>query len=154
MLQYIYRSTGQSYFQLSQKNNIIKFYAREYDPVTARMVSQTQEELQILNAYCRDNNIRLYILYTPIREEIEKEYFERILDTYKLNKDDYDRDRLYDTIKSFCVKNGINFIDVKSVLKANEGKKFYYERDQHWNYPGNGIVAQSIYGAIIKDLNT
>ena len=88
-----------------------------------------------------------------------------LLMKYPLNQDDklplvhknYNDDRYYNRIESFCQKNGLCFVDLRDTFNSHKNStQIYYKTDHHWTTVGAYLAYQSLcekWGIEVKEKN-
>ena len=69
----------------------------------------------------------------------------------------YNDDRYYNRIESFCQKNGLGFVDLRDTFNSHKnGTQLYYKTDHHWTTVGAYLAYQSLcekWGIEVKETN-
>lgn len=69
----------------------------------------------------------------------------------------YNDDRYYNRIESFCQKNGLDFVDLRDTFKSHKNStQLYYKTDHHWTTVGAYLAYQSLcekWGIEVKETN-
>lgn len=69
----------------------------------------------------------------------------------------YNDDRYYNRIESFCQKNGLGFVDLRDTFNSHKnGTQIYYKTDHHWTTVGAYLAYQSLcekWGIEVKEKN-
>ncbi|GEM_PF-3045862 len=95
---------------------------------------------------------RFHVVNIPDRCRIDTVYWSGWVAKYRLNADDYDLVEPARRMKDFCVKNGIDFLDLNEVFlkEAGEGNDPYWKIDLHLSKAGNRIVAREVASLLKK----
>lgn len=69
----------------------------------------------------------------------------------------YNDDRYYNRIESFCQKNGLGFVDLRDTFNSHKNStQIYYKTDHHWTTVGAYLAYQSLcekWGIEVKEKN-
>lgn len=69
----------------------------------------------------------------------------------------YNDDRYYNRIESFCQKNGLSFVDLRDTFNSHKNStQIYYKTDHHWTTVGAYLAYQSLcekWGIEVKETN-
>lgn len=69
----------------------------------------------------------------------------------------YNDDRYYNRIESFCQKNGLGFVDLRDTFNSHKNStQIYYKTDHHWTTVGAYLAYQSLcekWGIEVKETN-
>ena len=69
----------------------------------------------------------------------------------------YNDDRYYNRIESFCQKNGLGFVDLRDTFNSHKNStQLYYKTDHHWTTVGAYLAYQSLcekWGIEVKEKN-
>lgn len=69
----------------------------------------------------------------------------------------YNDDRYYNRIESFCQKNGLSFVDLRDTFNSHKNStQIYYKTDHHWTTVGAYLAYQSLcekWGIDVKERN-
>ena len=69
----------------------------------------------------------------------------------------YNDDRYYNRIESFCQKNGLGFVDLRDTFNSHKNStQLYYKTDHHWTTVGAYLAYQSLcekWGREVKEKN-
>lgn len=69
----------------------------------------------------------------------------------------YNDDRYYNRIESFCQKNGLGFVDLRDTFNSRKNStQIYYKTDHHWTTVGAYLAYQSLcekWGIEVKETN-
>ena len=69
----------------------------------------------------------------------------------------YNDDRYYNRIESFCQKNGLGFVDLRDTFNSHKNStQIYYKTDHHWTTVGANLAYQSLcekWGIEVKETN-
>lgn len=110
--------------------------------LTDRNVNNIAKTLKMMQEACQNNGKTFVFTVAPNKSTIYGQYMP---DNYKVIKADGNLELL----KKACDKEGINYVDLASVLteKANNSKRNLYQlKDSHWTYEG----ALLAYNAIME----
>lgn len=128
---------------LYKKNNwmFTKSYYATFDKVPQGDLSKAEQAIKRLNVFCKQNNIKLYVLISPIKEDIYREK-----NVSYLLKDK--KDNVYPYI-DLLKKNNIDTVYFRDeMLEAKNKDYVFFKADQHWTDYG----AYTGYRALMKDI--
>jgi hypothetical protein len=99
----------------------------------------------------KSRNTRLIVAIFPDEFQVNRKLFERIVERFKLNYNDYDLNLGQNLLKSFLDLKGIRYLDLTDRFRA-EGEKrdLYLLRDTHWNSAGIQLTAGTLFEELIK----
>lgn len=103
----------------------------------------TKETLKKAVAYTEEQNIKLIIMYVPIKYRVYQSYINVDADSPINNWDVW---QLPAQFSEFCDKVGADCIDLTEMFKASvrDGKMPYAINDTHWGVEGHRIVAEQL----------
>lgn len=126
-------------------------YINEYlgidEQVTNEYINETIENLKVINQKCKEKGKEVYILITPSKADICKEYIPNKY--YKMqNKENQ---RCYDILTKEFQKADIKYFDAYKYLKEikMEEPKFY-KAGTHWSY----VSAANTLSEFVKYINS
>lgn len=112
--------------------------------------SLTKREIELAMNYSQRATATFVLLYLPSKEEA---YWELIKEKEISLKSFNDSIEIFRThILEFCKTRGIVCLDLTLPLrtKASQGVKLYFPHDSHWTEAGNRIVAEEIFGFLVR----
>ena len=88
--------------------------------------------------------IDLIIFFVPQEVNLNDKLFEKNIMQYDAKIDDYDRRKPATSIRGFCLRNNIAFIDPSDYMEGElkRSKQLFMKLDRHYNYLGNNVVAE------------
>ena len=131
-----YKLTGQ---EESFEKSIYRSY---YDNETELLWKKTEDILLEMNQLVGENGKPFVIALIPSRDQLNKEKD----DTYSFTNPNR-------RLVNFGKGHNLIIIDLLPYFKEiNNSKKFYYEKDSHWNSDGHKFAGKKIYERL-KELN-
>ena len=109
----------------------------------------TKQEIKRAYRDTKKANAVFVLLYFPSKEEV---YWELIKEKGKfLESFDDDIDQLRKTTMNFCQVKELLCVDLTMALKERAGQRetLYFPINNHWNVPGNRLVAEVIYRTLV-----
>jgi len=133
-----------------RKGNRLELYHKYYEPKTIDAWQITFEYLKKIDALTKSIRGKLLVVYIPERQQVYANQWIRIIEQYRINKNDYEILKPNKLMESFCQKNSIEFLDLTNDFR-NEvilGNDIYFTMDPHINKNGHALAAKLIYKKI------
>ena len=128
------------------KNNDWMFYNAIKSEIKKEDYNHYIKTINELNKFCKNNNIKLYILLVPSKNSL---YKEKTLEVAKLESNDIEFEKLYNHLLNHTQ---IPIIYPKEQLIKNKKNNYmYFKTDHHLTDEGTYIVYQELMKAIKKD---
>ena len=115
---------------------------------TRRAWAATDVSLRRLAGFCRGKGTRLVVALIPMKHQVSDSVWARLLRFYPSDAETFDRFRPQRIVKTLCVKDGVETIDLveglaESAARTGEdGRVYYWPRDQHFNQAGHVQTAE------------
>ena len=131
----------------------LKLYSQDYNYEIMKAWAKTQEYLKMIEDETKRNGGRVLVVYIPERQQVYDDQWKRVVKQYDLKNKSYDVLYPNKTLKNFCEKENIAFLDLTKSLRKNANKEeLYFTMDPHLNSNGHEYIAKSIYRKLIEDM--
>jgi|GEM_PF-6289710 len=99
-------------------------------------------------------NIKLILCFVPQETDLNQILFEKTIAAYNKNIDVYYRYNIRDSLREFCLKNGIAFIDPSGYLeeRLKQGAPVFIKLDRHYTRAGNEDMAEFLSEALPSEI--
>ena len=138
-----------------------KVFETSYDSEVLQAWDLTEAILRELKTATASVGSRLLVFYIPSKASIYSESWAATKRRYGIKNDDgWDIERPGLVLKSICKRNDIDYIDPTEVFKReaeklrSEGKKLYFDIDNHWNSLGHKLAGEVLLKHVLTDLNS
>ncbi|HEY3176107.1 MAG TPA: SGNH/GDSL hydrolase family protein [Candidatus Polarisedimenticolia bacterium] len=120
-------------------------------PQIAEAWKATRVSLERLARFCRDKGLRVIVIVVPMKHQVSDGVWRRLVEFYAGGGEaGFDRARPQRILRSLCDAQGLETIDLLDGLRGaaavagEDGRGFYWPRDQHWNSRGHAEAGRLI----------
>ncbi len=114
---------------------------------------QVMEQLLLEMAqFAGDSDVPILFAMAPSMLQVEERLWNQLVQSYDLDKDQYDRALPNRRLNRFAQDHGVEMLDLLPFLQSEtlEDIRLYNEREQHWTSAGNGVVAKAVLDHLHK----
>ena len=120
-----------------------------WNNMTPKLIQPIIQNIKKLNEFCKENNIKLYLLMVPRKEMIYPE----LLDNYGFDKKQYKQhNNMYETVKKETQKMNVPFVFPLNEIQQGKQKDYvFFQMTHHWTDWGAYIGYQALMKEVQKD---
>ncbi len=120
---------------------------RTYPEALEVAFEKTRSTLLEMHSYLAQRNIRLIVALIPSLETVDDMAFQQSIAYSVFDEMDFDREKPYKLLETFCKDHGIEVFNPVAAFKARHGasKKLFLTRDMHFNEEGHRLFATELF---------
>ncbi len=107
--------------------------------------------LDSMRADATAHGAEFVVVVIPTREQVDDAFWQQMLNKFRLNEADLQRDRPQQRLADWSASSGTPIIDLLPGFRADAGSDpYYYTLDSHWNPAGHTLAAKLIRDGMAK----
>ncbi|MCG7851184.1 MAG: hypothetical protein MIO92_01540 [Methanosarcinaceae archaeon] len=130
-----------NYERTEKSPEFLQIYSKSNNIRQQERTKQFYEYLTTFDSYCRENGIKLVIVYSPLSDSFNLKEMARKLGT---DPENYDVSFYEELIILYCRSKGIKLINIRPALERayNDGKEIRFKLDPHFNKYANRVIGE------------
>ncbi|MCB9465774.1 MAG: hypothetical protein H6682_18935 [Candidatus Eisenbacteria bacterium] len=111
---------------------------------------EAEQYLLEIDRVCRDHDVPWVLVAIPSEIQLDVGVRKATLAALGRSKDDYDFGAPQARLSEFCVRSGIEYVDLLPALRdaAPEYGPLYIPNNTHWNVEGNDVVGRRLVAVV------
>ena len=121
------------------------FCAKIMSPSMEKGWAVTQKVLRQMAEFCELRKIRLIVVTLPTQYQVHEDLWTHHVTTFELNPAEYDLEKPQALLKDFCMKEGIEQVDVLPAMRAAaRDERLFYPIASYMTPSGHALVARVV----------
>ena len=138
-------------FALEDVNQYYGVYLQEYPPEWEELMQIQLNALLEIKEFCDQKKIPMFVVLITSAEQVYKEDWERLLQTYPLLKEqEYNLSKPNIVVENFLNEQNIYNINLLDSFRDNP-ERLHWKYDGHWNDAGQLFAEEKVKEFIIKN---
>ena len=132
----------------------LRYCAHRHGARERQGVEMTGRLLARMAELAGEHGARAAVVIAPSAWQADAARWAALLEYYRLDPEDFDRERPQASIATACHRASIPCLDLLPVLEqfTGRGESLYYPREAHWTALGNRRVAESIEEWLVDEV--